>query len=1164
MSTLGATLTHAQTAITGYAEGENLGLIHMDYSTGDNTTNKTKALDPTYFIGNREDFYIDLDDPDFSGPGNAGEVTTIYDIGGGFGCDDTIQACIWDDYAWSPRIGWVAFDGIEIQNDPDINGAIYPGASFPHISYDGFVSGFAWGNRTGWIALSSCSGLDQVSCDAEAICTWNTNFPGCQLSSQPAVQNSTEWGVYLDLTAQTDEEIADCGSNDQVACLADNQCTWDGLSCNFEGTPRGRFFEGFGWSERLGWIGFENAATTWSADATEPDLNIDAVTGDHLWFSNNSNVGTVTWEDFAQDGDSGIDITLSNLNVLLDTDAPGDFTGCYNGGGGTGVDATFSADGNAVDVFFSTIGSLPTAPYGFCKYTLTGEIVNGGGLTFYIGDPGGSIPAATKADPEQYRDAMTIYTFAGVYDESVSTLVDASTGNELADGADVFNMRFTPQDLAGNPIVPVQVDQVVDTSGGNIAFEPDQNDWMRDVELAYSFDNNAYFDTINPSQTPGNAPVVLSDGDPVSTGTTYTAGTDGTYPSGGISTLIPTSNSYNLNAISFAPTSNTFDVTEIDLRLITAELPAITTLVGATPASTTNHTIDQTSSLSGSNPLPLSLDFATPLSITNQAFNEPALVIGKPIEMSYDVTNDSTENIDYAAIDHEMNFYNVGGGGGFGEEVLEIRDIEFTSALADSAVGQTDLASSNTRYAVINPTGSGLNSSLDDTVFFNDTVNHHASVYNFESDLSGTASPLDTEGRYTVDASFYGLGSDPEIDRADFTPGAAPFLTAGSTGNVAINLTPVQTEGLGFQQAVEFELSHHYLAYRMENAPATFTEFAVYEASNPISGISVQNIGLNTSGLVSGEQVFESATAGRVLTVLGTNASAGLQREINRNAAELTRNVTPCSANTTLNSLSTVASSCIFVNDNNQTAVAYYQGSTGDLLELGDATGTITVPNDYTYTIIVDGGADVLIRNNFTHGNESSNFGLIVFDDDSGAGGNVYLDPYPTNMVGLLYTEGSLLSSPDGSTLYYGDTGDITELSNQLYWQGKIASENTLGGAPNLTLPPGISCPNTIETLECAQRYDLDFLRRFATFNTPNGDYSLNNGKFSGDGVCNDAIPDCTAGAALPSTIELNANDLIDVSTSKSVDPVYIEPDARPTPPGFIKQAGVTSGGVVR
>src|SRR5690606_16435999 len=147
-------------------------------------------------------------------------------------------------------------------------------------------------------------------------------------------------------------------------------------------------------------------------------------------------------------------------------------------------------------------------------------------------------------------------------------------------------------------------------------------------------------------------------------------------------------------------------------------------------------------------------------------------------------------------------------------------------------------------------------------------------------------------------------------------PGLTP-IPSGGTIQPRLTLTPVQLGGVGFDQNVEFELSHFYVAYRMSNAPASFSEFAVYEEANPINDMQVQNIGLNTSGLVSGQQIYQSV-GGRNLSVVSTAASAGLQKEINRNVTTLVRNVTPCEAQVQLTFLSTIDSDCILVDEVNK------------------------------------------------------------------------------------------------------------------------------------------------------------------------------------------------------------------------------------------------------
>ncbi|MDO8643732.1 MAG: hypothetical protein Q7S00_02045, partial [bacterium] len=127
-------------------------------------------------------------------------------------------------------------------------------------------------------------------------------------------------------------------------------------------------------------------------------------------------------------------------------------------------------------------------------------------------------------------------------------------------------------------------------------------------------------------------------------------------------------------------------------------------------------------------------------------------------------------------------------------------------------------------------------------------------------------------------------------------------------------------------------------------------------------------------------------------------------------------------------------------------------------------------------------------------------------------------------------------------------------LSNQLLWQGSLASKNTIGGAASLKIPSGRTCAGT-SSLNCAQRYDLDFLRRF----TATDKKVTNNGLFSGGGNCDELT--CQAGTGnLPSVVTLTdtdadgTDDTIAVDTS-ILDPFFIQKDDRRIntnpPPGF-------------
>lgn len=191
-----------------------------------------------------------------------------------------------------------------------------------------------------------------------------------------------------------------------------------------------------------------------------------------------------------------------------------------------------------------------------------------------------------------------------------------------------------------------------------------------------------------------------------------------------------------------------------------------------------------------------------------------------------------------------------------------------------------------------------------------------------------------------------------------------------------------------------------------------------------------------------------------------------------------------------------------------------------------------------------------------------------------GEGGNVYLDPEPTNMVGLLYSEGSLLSRDLSEQFYYGAGGDANDLINQLFWQGSIASRNTIGGAANKVVPDKVDCTSWDDNdIKCSQAYDLDFIRRFATVNEAGVEFTPAGYFFSGGGFCNDVAPnpDCdlpVSAPPLPTTVTLLIgapfSTSIDVAASKSLDTFFIERDNRPAPPGFSSSGGLTSSQEIR
>lgn len=106
--------------------------------------------------------------------------------------------------------------------------------------------------------------------------------------------------------------------------------------------------------------------------------------------------------------------------------------------------------------------------------------------------------------------------------------------------------------------------------------------------------------------------------------------------------------------------------------------------------------------------------------------------------------------------------------------------------------------------------------------------------------------------------------------------------------------------------------------------------------------------------------------------------------------------------------------------------------------------------------------------------------------DENGHGGNLYINPNVTNLVGTYVLDGSVQSSSDGVTPI--GISNISTLKNQLYLYGSFISENTIGGSR--MSPP--TCPSLLDVASCtlsvAQQYDLNFLRRYYLYNnTPFG-----------------------------------------------------------------------------
>jgi hypothetical protein len=377
----------------------------------------------------------------------------------------------------------------------------------------------------------------------------------------------------------------------------------------------------------------------------------------------------------------------------------------------------------------------------------------------------------------------------------------------------------------------------------------------------------------------------------------------------------------------------------------------------------------------------------------------------------------------------------------------------------------------------------------------------------------------------------------------------------------------------------------HDIAYRYpgQHFYSVFTE-------SPVTNFEVKDIGLEAKGTVVGQQL----STGRKFDTVGTASTRKLQEQIRRNVAQLisgTNVAGNAACSVPVNPLSqfdTDSGECFLYDSVNATGVRYYEGKPGDTLVLGDGSGAVMDAPKFPYTIVIKGGANLFIRNDIRYVEDAdhkrSSLGIIVIAENIGQGANVFLSPAPTNVVGSLYAEGSLLgcseaasscvdaTDPKGALdfdhMYYGAAGgDIQDLKNQLFWQGSIA------GAGVLKIPDGIVCPAGDTELSCAQRYDLDYLRRFTPSVTPAPAASsliMNNGKFSGGGCCDVSCGAPVSGCTfpnpqlLPSTVVLSGDQIDDLKSELST--FYIEPSKRATfiPPGFSLTTGQETTQTIR
>ncbi len=834
--------------------------------------------------------------------------------------------------------------------------------------------------------------------------------------------------------------------------------------------------------------------------------------------------------------------------------------------------------------------------------------------------------------PDTDPNGVIIYVRSGNFDTTESTVsITGPKANGLnmdvaiADGRDFVEYEVALKDLVGNPIVDIDCTTLNEPLGTNPQYIADGCP-EREVTINAQITNELVYDLTQNTTPAGITPAMYSDDSVFTTGT-HLFDFDTQFEIFQPPTSL--SLSHQVEIASFAPsytyeqianyqdppTEKVFRINLFDYTIENESLPAtglmevppppegvfIDNPATVTPAWNESGQINDGDIGFVSTALTFIPPITTgPATLVSGGVTD-VLTLSVPADVSFNINNISDRSIAQdgnggLSIDNVFQYYSPSWSATLA--VMESQRIKNTTA------GYTDdgkLAWSDpfqtcpfcTRYEWYDGEHFTLDDqAAEDSVFhaffqmFNPIVAPSEEQAKFLFDVEPPAyieSNLDGDGAYKIigreSIPYEHSPNDPAgdlndptnwdedgiIDRSD--PAdlelAAGAVAAASSISKNIQFTPEKYVPVTIDD-IDLRLIHE-IGYRFAGQPF----FSVYAQSPVLSGISVKDIGVEAVGTVAGEEIVTD----RKFDIVSTASTRKLQEQIRRNAAELIASIDAACAipdpGNPLTEFPTTPGGCVVEDTVNQTMFAYYEGSAGEELVIGDGTD-ITAP-DLPYTLIVKGGADVSIKSNIIYDPDPdkprSSLGIIVIAENIGEGANIYISPGPTNMVGTVYTEGSLLSGAPGQ-LYYGGApgiGNVQDLSNQLYWRGSIASRNTIAGAglsPPKT-PEGTVCLENGDTaLSCAQRYDFDYLRRFTAVvkEAPEtaGSFIASDGLFSGGGSC--AAGSCTLGLLLPTTVVLAAGQ-IDVTESE-LAPFFIEKDPRTLslpPPGFTLTGGFES-----
>ncbi|KKR26238.1 MAG: hypothetical protein UT55_C0013G0005 [Candidatus Peregrinibacteria bacterium GW2011_GWE2_39_6] len=221
-------------------------------------------------------------------------------------------------------------------------------------------------------------------------------------------------------------------------------------------------------------------------------------------------------------------------------------------------------------------------------------------------------------------------------------------------------------------------------------------------------------------------------------------------------------------------------------------------------------------------------------------------------------------------------------------------------------------------------------------------------------------------------------------------------------------------------------------------------------------------------GSITSQNAPNTISQNSDVVAIGDVSTSEVRNSLYKRFSELTKGVIPWAgnvqSNTVTGDLKPSGNAELLMKD----SLVYFIGDT----RISDITGAYDPK-----TVVVVGG-DVYLDSNI---DGDYPMGLLVFKySSSGKGGNVYLGPKVTDLYLNMYADGSLLRyDGDKSHLSNGVmTWNLEQrrssLVGQLYIQGSVISQNTIGGTDVGILPNGKSASSGV-----AREYDLNDLSEF-------------------------------------------------------------------------------------